>query len=41
MKAAYLARNEVAHVGAPVSQREAIRHVDAVAKTLVWYIAHV
>ena len=41
MKAAYLARNGVAHAGAPVSQENAIRHVGAVEDTLVWYIANV
>jgi hypothetical protein len=41
MKAAYLARNGVAHAGAPVTQGAAIRHVGAVEDTLVWYIANV
>jgi hypothetical protein len=41
MKAAYLARNGVAHALAPVKQEDAIRHVAAVEDALVWYMANV
>lgn len=41
MKAAYLARNGVAHALVPISQGDAIRHVGAVEDALAWYIANV
>lgn len=41
VKAAYLARNRVAHALSPVGQDEAIQHVRAVENALVWYIANV
>jgi hypothetical protein len=41
LKAAYLARNGVAHALAPVRQEEAIRHVGAIENALAWYLAHV
>ncbi|HEX9590378.1 MAG TPA: hypothetical protein VGA15_21865 [Bradyrhizobium sp.] len=40
VKAAYLARNGVAHALAPVKQEDAIRHVKAVEDVLAWYIAN-
>ncbi|HXM64925.1 MAG TPA: hypothetical protein VN950_28945 [Terriglobales bacterium] len=41
MKAAYLARNGVAHALAPVSQEAALHHVRAVEDVLVWYLANI
>ncbi len=41
MKAAYLARNGVAHALAPISQADGFRHVVAAEDVLVWYLANV
>lgn len=41
LKAAYLARNRVAHALTAVKQEDAVRHVRAVEDVLVWYIANV
>ena len=41
MKAAYFARNDVAHALLPLSREDAIRHVAAVEDVLAWYVANV
>ncbi len=41
MKAAYLARNGVAHALTFVTQEDAVRHVEAVEDVLAWYLANV
>jgi hypothetical protein len=41
LKAAYLARNKVAHAAAPVSQSDAVLHVHAAEDVLAWYMANV